>query len=153
MLATKVTKMPQSDQLRDKSDTHGHHHGPVGRPLDRIRATPTGRLALRIGVGVLGALVVALGIVLIPFPGPGWAVVILGLAILAIEFAWARSLLEFTKRHVQSWTHWVGRQSIPIRALVGVLGLIFVSAIVWASVRLSFGIDLAAIALNWLKTR
>jgi uncharacterized protein (TIGR02611 family) len=153
MLATKVTKMPQSDQLRDKSDTESDDHGPVARRLDRIRATPTGRLALRIGVGVLGALVVALGIVLIPFPGPGWAVVILGLAILAIEFPWARGLLEFTKKHVRSWTHWVTRQSIPIRLLVGVIGFVFVTVIVWASVRLSFGIDLLTVARDWLKNR
>ncbi len=77
---------------------------------------------------------------LIPFPGPGWAIVILGLAIWAIEFAWARNLLEFTKRHVQSWTHWIGRQSLPMRVLIGLVGLIFVSAIVWASVKLTFGI-------------
>jgi len=110
--------------------------------LDRIRANPTGRMALKVGIGVLGGLVVVVGIILIPFPGPGWAIVILGLAIWAIEFAWAKSLLEFTKRHVQGWTHWIGRQSLPVRALIGVVGMIFVSAIVWASVKLSFGIDL-----------
>ena len=145
MLSTKVTNMPQSDQLRDKSDTERD----TGL-LDRIRANRTGRLALRIGVGTLGTLVVALGIVLIPFPGPGWAIVILGLAIWAIEFTWAKSLLEFTKRHVQSWTRWVGRQSIPVRALVGVVGLIFVSFIVWASVLLSFHINLVTLVLGWL---
>jgi uncharacterized protein (TIGR02611 family) len=150
MDATKVTKMPQSDRLRDKSDTDRDDPGPVQGRLDRIRATPTGRLALRIGVGVLGGLVIALGIVLIPFPGPGWAVVILGLAILAIEFTWAKSLLEFTRKHVRSWTHWVTRQSIPIRALLGVVGFIFVAVIVWASVRLSFGINLATVVLGWL---
>src|SRR4051812_32483533 len=110
--------------------------------LDRIRANPTGRVALKVGVGVFGGLVVALGIVLIPFPGPGWAIVIVGLAILALEFSWARNLLEFTKRHVQSWTHWVGRQSLPVRAVVGVAGMVFVGAIVWLSVKLSFGVDL-----------
>ena len=145
--------MSQSDQLRDKSDTDGDGHRPGVAPLDRIRSNRTGRLALRVGVGALGALVVALGIVLIPFPGPGWAIVILGLAIWAVEFAWAKNLLEFTKRHVQSWTHWVTQQSVPIRALVGVLGFIFVAFIVWASVRLSFGIDLASIAWNWLTGR
>ena len=117
--------------------------------LDRIRANPTGRVALRVGIGVFGGLVVAIGIVLIPFPGPGWAIVILGLAIWALEFAWAKHLLEFTKRHVQSWTHWVGRQSLPMRAVIGVVGMIFVGAIVWTSVRLSFGVDLAALAWNW----
>ena len=118
--------------------------------LDRIRANPTGRMALKVGVGVLGAVVFAIGVVLIPLPGPGWAIVILGLAIWAVEFAWARNLLEFTKRHVQSWTHWVGRQSLPLRALIAVVGLIFVSAVVWASVKLSFDIDLAQLAWDWV---
>src|SRR3954449_3005124 len=110
--------------------------------LDKIRANPTGRLALKIGIGVLGALVIALGIILIPFPGPGWAIVILGLAIWALEFAWAKRLLDFTKRNVKAWTSWIGRQSLPVRAVLGIVGMIFVAAIVWASVRLSFGIDL-----------
>lgn len=118
--------------------------------LDRIRANPTGRLSLKIGVGVLGTIVVAAGIVMIPFPGPGWAVVILGLAIWAIEFHWARRLLEFTKKHVTSWTHWIGRQTLPVRALLGLLGFVFVCAIVWASVRVSFGIDLWDVGWKFL---
>jgi uncharacterized protein (TIGR02611 family) len=116
--------------------------------LDRIRANPTGRMALKIGIGVLGGLVVAVGIVLIPFPGPGWAIVILGLAILAVEFHWARKLLVFTKRHVQSWTHWIARQGWPMRLLVGAVGMVFVSFIVWLSVKMSFGIDLFVEAKN-----
>ena len=104
--------------MTTKPDDQGSRVG----VLDRIRANPTGRMSLKIAIGVLGAVVVAAGIVMIPFPGPGWAVVILGLAIWAVEFAWARNLLEFTKRHVQSWTHWIGRQSWPMRALIGLVG-------------------------------
>ncbi|WIM95022.1 TIGR02611 family protein [Actinoplanes oblitus] len=122
------------------------------RLLDRIRSTPSGRLALKIGIGVLGTLVVALGIVLIPFPGPGWAIVILGLAILALEFAWAKNLLEFTKRHVKNWTHWIARQSLPVRAVIGVVGMIFVAAVVWAAVRLSLGVDLIQWTRDWFAT-
>lgn len=118
--------------------------------LDRIRANPTGRLALKIGVGVVGTLVVAVGIVLIPFPGPGWAIVILGLAILAVEFAWARRLLHFTKKHVQAWTHWVLRQSLPMRALIGVAGFLFICGVVWLSVKLTMGVDLAAMIWNFV---
>ena len=130
--------------------TKPDQHGPVVEVLDRIRSNRTGRLALRIGIGVLGTLVVALGIVLIPFPGPGWAIVILGLAIWSLEFAWAKNLLDFTKRHVQSWTRWVGRQTVPVRVVLGVVGLIFVAAVVWASVRLSFGVDLMSVVANWV---
>ena len=119
--------------------------------LDKIRANPTGRLALKIGIGVLGALVIALGIILIPFPGPGWAIVILGLAILALEFAWAKKLLEFTRRQVKAWTSWVGRQSLPVRGVLGVVGLVFVAGVVWASVRVSFGVDLFEKTREWLS--
>jgi len=118
--------------------------------LDRIRANPTGRLALKIGIGALGAVVVAVGIVLIPFPGPGWAIVILGLAIWAVEFHWARRLLHFTKKHVQSWTHWVLRQSLPMRALIGLAGFIFISGVVWLSVKLTMDIDLASVIWNFV---
>lgn len=118
--------------------------------LDKIRANPTGRLVLKIGIGVLGALVIAVGIILIPFPGPGWAIVILGLAIWSLEFAWAKRLLDFTKRNVKAWTSWIGRQSLPVRAVLGILGMVFVAAIVWASVRLSFGIDLIDKIREWL---
>ena len=119
--------------------------------LDKVRATPTGRLALKIGIGVLGTLVIALGIILIPFPGPGWAIVILGLAIWALEFAWAKNLLDFTKRHVKAWTSWIGRQSLPVRGVLGVVGLIFVAGVVWASVRVSFGVDLIEKTREWLS--
>ncbi|WP_433791375.1 TIGR02611 family protein [Actinoplanes sp. CA-252034] len=123
------------------------------RVLDRIRSNSTGRLALKVGVGIVGGLVVAIGIILIPFPGPGWAIVILGLAILAIEFHWARGVLAFTKRHVQSWTHWIARQSLPLRALIGLVGMVFISAVVWASVKISLHIDLFQISLDWLRAR
>jgi uncharacterized protein (TIGR02611 family) len=139
--------MPQTNRVSESPP----RRRPIHDRLDRIRANPSGRLALKIGIGVLGGLVVAIGIVLIPFPGPGWAIVILGLAIWALEFAWARHLLEFTKRHVRSWTHWVGRQSLPMRAVIGVAGMIFVSFVVWASVKLSMGVDLAAIAWGWVS--
>ncbi|MEV6595752.1 TIGR02611 family protein [Actinoplanes sp. NPDC051346] len=114
---------------------------PVG-VLDRIRSNRTSHLALKVGIGILGAVVVAVGIALIPLPGPGWAIVILGLAIWAVEFVWARHLLQFTKKHVQGWTHWVMRQSLPLRALIGLLGFVFISAVVWLSVKLTMGIDL-----------
>ena len=121
--------------------------------LDKIRANPTGRLALKIGITVLGAFVIAVGIVLIPFPGPGWAIVILGLAIWALEFAWAKALLNFTRRQVRAWTRWIAARPLPARALIGVAGLLFVAAIVWVSVKLSFGVDLVAEGREWLANR
>ncbi len=48
----------------------------------------------RIIVAVLGVTVLALGIALIVLPGPAFLVIPAGLAILAVEFAWARRWLR-----------------------------------------------------------
>jgi uncharacterized protein (TIGR02611 family) len=121
--------------------------------LDAIRATATGRLVLKIVIGVLGTVVVGVGVVLIPLPGPGWALVILGLAIWSVEFQWAHRLLHFTKRHVQSWTHWVTQQSLPLRLVLGAVGMVFVAAVVWISVRMTFDVDLFVVCRDFLTTR
>lgn len=85
----------------------------------RLRTNPATRQTYRIAVGVVGTLVVVGGLVAIPFPGPGWLMVIAGLAILASEFEWANRLLQFTKRWVKAWTDWVMRQAIWVRILIG----------------------------------
>lgn len=120
--------------------------------LALIRSNPTGRMALKTAVAIAGALVVALGIVLIPLPGPGWLLVIGGLGIWAVEFHWARRLLEFTRRHVQSWTRWVKRQSLPVRFMIGGMGLCFVGCMAWLSLKYGLGIDVIADLLHYLAT-
>ncbi|HZN70605.1 MAG TPA: TIGR02611 family protein [Micromonosporaceae bacterium] len=117
-----------------------------------IRANPTGRIALKVSVAIAGAIVVAIGLVLIPLPGPGWALVILGLAIWAIEFVWAKHLLRFTRSQVQRWTRWVTRQSWPMRILLGLVGLVFVSTVVVLSLKYSFGIDVIADVWTYVTT-
>lgn len=52
----------------------------------------------RLAVLVVGMGVIAVGIVMIPAPGPGWLVVFAGLALLATEFTWAEILLDRAKR-------------------------------------------------------
>lgn len=118
--------------------------------LEVIRANPTGRVALKVAVGLAGLLVVAVGAVLIPLPGPGWLIVLGGLGIWAIEFHWARRLLGFTRRHLRAWTRWVTRQSWPVRLAIGAAGMVFVSAVVWLSVWWSFDVNLVSEALDRL---
>lgn len=142
-LPVKVNEMPRTDPVTESTKTNPGL-------LQRLRSNPTSHLALKIGVGILGTLVVAIGIVAIPLPGPGWAIVIVGLAILAVEFPWARRLLTFTKRHVQAWTHWVMRQPLALRALIATVGFIFISTVVWLSVKLTMKIDLAVLIWNYL---
>lgn len=52
------------------------------------------RAARRIVIGVVGVSVILVGAVMIVTPGPALLVIPVGLAILALEFAWARRLLR-----------------------------------------------------------
>lgn len=54
----------------------------------------TYRWARRIAVAVVGGTVLAIGVALVVLPGPALVVIPLGLAILSIEFAWARRWLR-----------------------------------------------------------
>ena len=56
------------------------------------------RQARRAIIAVVGFTVVALGVVMIVTPGPGWLLIFLGLSVLAAEFVWARRLLKRLKR-------------------------------------------------------
>jgi tellurite resistance protein TerC len=55
------------------------------------------RLARRIVIATIGGTVVLLGLVMLVTPGPALLVIPIGLAILAVEFAWARYWLQRLK--------------------------------------------------------
>jgi uncharacterized protein (TIGR02611 family) len=107
--------------------------------LARLRAHPTGRVVLRVGVGIAGALVIVVGIILLPLPGPGWAIIFLGIAIWAIEFHWAKRLLLYAKTRVLEWRAWYARQGWPTRIAVGAGTAIVVLAIIGVALWLSAG--------------
>ena len=60
----------------------------------------TYKAARRIVVAVVGLTVVLLGLVMLVTPGPGLVVIPLGLAILSIEFAWARNWLRRVRAEI-----------------------------------------------------
>jgi len=58
------------------------------------------RRAKRLIVAIIGFTVLLIGIVMIVLPGPSIIVIPLGLAILASEFLWARSILNRVKTKI-----------------------------------------------------
>ena len=50
--------------------------------------------ARRFVIAILGGTVLLVGIAMVALPGPAMVVIPIGLGILALEFAWARSLLK-----------------------------------------------------------
>jgi uncharacterized protein (TIGR02611 family) len=89
------------------------------------------RQSKRIGTAIVGGAVVLLGIIAIPYPGPGWLIVFAGLAILATEFEWARRLLAVARGKYDIWQHWLKRQHAWVRALILVLMGIVIIATLW----------------------
>lgn len=97
----------------------------------RIRANPTTYLVYRIGIAILGALVVATGVLLLPLPGPGWVIIFVGIGVWATEFTWAKRLLSFAKAKVGLWTAWMGRQNWFVRGVVGLGIAVLVVVCFW----------------------
>ena len=104
-----------------------------GRRVRGVRswfhARPGGAQIWRVGVALAGLIVIIVGIVLLPAPGPGWLVIFLGLGIWATEFAWAKSLLKRVRQTVGGWTAWLGRQPRWLGVLLGAVGLIALGAV------------------------
>ncbi|MDJ0813791.1 MAG: PGPGW domain-containing protein [Woeseiaceae bacterium] len=62
----------------------------------------TYKAARRIVIAIVGVTVVLLGIVMIVTPGPAFIVIPVGLAILSIEFAWARHWLRKVRETISN---------------------------------------------------
>ena len=60
----------------------------------------TYKVARRIAVGVVGGTVLLLGLALVVLPGPAIIFIPVGLAILGLEFAWARHWLLRIRRGI-----------------------------------------------------
>lgn len=64
----------------------------------------TYKVARRIVVAIVGSTVLLLGVVMLVTPGPGLLIIPLGLAILSIEFAWARYWLRRVREKISQHT-------------------------------------------------
>ncbi|MGI9199866.1 MAG: PGPGW domain-containing protein [Woeseiaceae bacterium] len=67
----------------------------IGNAVDK-----TYKAARRVAVAVVGSTVLLVGVALIVLPGPAFVVIPVGLAILSIEFAWARLWLRKIRRSI-----------------------------------------------------
>lgn len=107
---------------------------------DKVRDRRAADFLYRIAVAVVGLAVLAVGILAIPYPGPGWAIVFVGLAILASEFRWAQCLLAFAKQRYDKVMAWFRAQGLWVQAA----GVVFTTAVVVATLWLVGAIGWAA---------
>jgi uncharacterized protein (TIGR02611 family) len=87
-------------------------------------------LVWRAAITLLGSAVVAIGIAMIVLPGPGWAVIFLGLAILATEYVWAHRLLVTTRSKVGQAAARATDPAVRTRNIaIAVIGALIVAAV------------------------
>ncbi|MDT5037802.1 MAG: hypothetical protein QOE03_2987 [Micromonosporaceae bacterium] len=107
----------------------------------RFHATRAGRVAFRVLIAAAGLALIVLGLLLVPLPGPGWLIVLGGVAVWAIEFTWARRLLRYLRERLRRWNEWTRRQHRLVRIPVALALLAVVGVAAWLSLKHGLGID------------
>jgi uncharacterized protein (TIGR02611 family) len=74
--------------------------------------------------------VVLAGAIMLVVPGPGWAVIFLGVGIWATEFLWARSLLKVARRWVTTATAWIRGRPLWLWIVLGLASVLLAAAVV-----------------------
>lgn len=95
-------------------------------------------MAWRIGIALLGLLIVVVGLALLALPGPGWVIIFLGLGVWSTEFEWAERLLAYARGRVERWTYWMMAQPRIMQAAIGAAALVLLALVAlagWWTVR------------------
>lgn len=103
---------------RTQTSKH-HHHVLIEAEEDRwawrrrIRRNPHQLRIYRVAVGLAGLLLICLGVVSGPLPGPGGIpLVLLGLAVWSSEFEWAYRLRQRVKAEIKKFRGWSTRKKV-----------------------------------------
>ena len=107
---------PWLERLREQRERH----------LDRSRF-------YRVPFAVLGFTVVLVGVAMLVLPGPGLLVITAGLAMLALEFAWAERVLERTLDRMTETSTRVRRLTRLEKAVSTLAGLAALGALIAAA--------------------
>lgn len=109
--------------------------GRATRPLiKRIRARRARHRQrsrfIRVPFAVAGFFVLLLGVIMLFTPGPGWALIIFGLGLLALEFDWAEHTLERVIDKVEEASERVTKGSPARRAALYAVGVLALAGLV-----------------------
>ncbi len=108
-----------SDPIDPSEDDLARAHR-IGRPIGRwmarwreiIRKRPWLNTFYKVLVTIVGVVVIVVGLILVPLPGPGWLIVFIGLTILGSEFHWARRFTGWVRmRLARFWAWWNARKA------------------------------------------
>lgn len=108
--------------------------------------------AKKASIGIVGGVVVLIGIVAIPYPGPGWLIVFAGLAILATEFPWAQRLLDKARGKYDAWSEWLKAQSLLVKSLFAIGTSFVVVMTLWLLNGYGIMNDLLGLHWSWMQS-
>lgn len=103
-------------------------------------------------VTLIGGIVLLAGIIMIPYPGPGWVTVFAGLGILSTEYTWAKRVLNFAKEKYMAWHDWVSRQSFVVKAALWIFTALVVIATLWLLNAYGLINDFLNWEFDWVKS-
>jgi uncharacterized protein (TIGR02611 family) len=75
-----------------------------------IHARPHVHLVYKVLVGIVGGLIVVIGLILVPLPGPGWLIVFIGLTVLASEFHFFHRIITWLRAQLHRFWDWAKRR-------------------------------------------
>jgi uncharacterized protein (TIGR02611 family) len=119
---------------------------------DRLRERRKAEFVYRIGVAIVGLAVFIVGIIAIPYPGPGWAIVFVGLGILATEFEWARRLLAYAKERYDTVMAWFQARHWSVQVLGGIVTALVVVGTLWLLGAADWTAELFGLDWPWLNS-
>lgn len=126
--------MPRTPRTDERTDAlGGERPAPRGSFRDRMRKNPGVRPFWRVGVFVLGLVLIVGGFALVVLPGPlTIPPVLLGLWIWSTEFTWAHRFFEpFKEKGEEAWDH--AKRHPVSSAFFTILGLVLAAAAIWAT--------------------
>ena len=111
-----------------------------------------GSAVRKVYVGILGGFLFIIGLIAIPYPGPGFLIVFLALGILGTEFVWARRLLYRVRNVYNHSIEWLSRQPVYTKILTTMVTFVIVVLTVY--IFNGYGILNHILSLNqdWLRS-
>ncbi len=124
----------------------------LGAKYQHLRHNHRYGFVLRYVTITVGLLVTAAGVVAIPYPGPGWAIVFLGLLILSQEFEWAARLRRWIMDRLNAFYRRYIDGNRVAQVILAIATCAIVLATLWATNALDMAAGWVGIDEPWLES-